>query len=78
MKLIEFLHATSEAKRVSSKKEKRKLDATVGGNEGERDREDDEPRQPPISRDQEGSVSWDWTDPIHSSGTTNAVLSGTP
>jgi hypothetical protein len=76
MKLIEFLKITSEAKRVSSKK--KKLKATVGGNEGERNREDDEPRQPPISRDQEGSVGWDWTDPYHSSGTTNAVLSGTP
>ncbi len=74
MKLIEFLHAT-EAKRTSVKK---KLKATVGGNEGELNSEDDEPRPPPISRDQEGNASWDWTDPIHSSGTTNAVLSGTP
>ena len=49
MKLIEFLHATSEAKRVSSKKEKQKLDATVGGNEGELNSEDDEPRPSPIS-----------------------------
>ena len=78
MKLIEFLHATSEAKRTSSKKEKQKLDATVGSNAGEQDSEDDESRPPPISRDQEGNASWDWTDPIHSSGTTNAVLSGTP
>ncbi len=77
MKLIAFLNATSEAKRVSSKK-KQKLDATVGGNSGEKDREDDEPRPPPISRDQEGNAGWDWTDPYHSSGTTNAVLSGTP
>lgn len=78
MKLIEFLNATSEAKRVSSKKEKRKLNATVGGNAGEKNSEDDEPRPPPISRDQEGSVSWDWTDPYHSSGSENAVLSNTP
>lgn len=74
MKLIEFLHAT-EAKRVSSKK---KLKATVGGNEGELNSDDDEPRPPPEARDEEGHAGWDWTDPYHTSGTTNAVLSGTP
>jgi hypothetical protein len=77
MKLITFLNATSEAKRVSSKK-KQKLDATVGGNTGERGSEDDEPLPSPTNRGEEGSVGWDWTDPYHSSGTTNAVLSGTP
>lgn len=54
------------------------LHDSVGGNEGELNSEDDEPRPPPESRDEEGHAGWDWTDPYHSSGTTNAVLSGTP
>lgn len=51
---------------------------TVGGNEGELNSDDEHDRPPPISRDQEGNVGWDWTDPYHGSGEQNAVLSNTP
>ena len=51
---------------------------TVGGNDGEISSEDDQPVPPPAHGDEEGNASWEWTDPYHSSGTENAVLSNTP
>jgi hypothetical protein len=50
---------------------------TVGGNDGEFNSESD-PMPPPQHGDEEGNASWEWTDPYHSSGTENAVLSNTP
>jgi len=51
---------------------------TVGGNEGEVNSDDDTPRPPPQHGNEEGNASWDWTDPYHSSGAENAVMSRTP
>jgi hypothetical protein len=50
---------------------------TVGSNDGEISSEGD-PMPPPQRGDEEGKPEWEWTDPYHSSGTENAVLSNTP
>jgi hypothetical protein len=54
------------------------INETVGSSGDEVNDEDGKPLPPPAHGDEEGSASWDWTDPYHSSGTTNAVLSNTP
>lgn len=51
---------------------------TVGSNDGEVNSEDDQPLPPPQHGNEEGNASWDWTDPYHSSGEQNAVMSRTP
>jgi len=48
---------------------------TVGSNEGELNSNSS---LPPPKRGEEGVPEWEWTDPYHSSGTENAVLSNTP
>jgi len=50
---------------------------SVGGNDGEVSSEGD-PIPPPQHGDEEGNAGWEWTDPYHSSGTENAVMSNTP
>lgn len=50
---------------------------TVGSNDGEISSEGD-PMPPPQRGNEEGKPEWEWTDPYHSSGTENAVLSNTP
>jgi len=50
---------------------------TVGGNDGEISSEGDPMPEPERGND-EGKPEWDWTDPYHSSGTENAVMSNTP
>lgn len=53
---------------------KQQLAATVGSNEGDVNND-----MPPVAHgDEEGNASWDWTDPYHSSGAENAVMSRTP
>lgn len=49
---------------------------TVGSNDGEKNAESG--MGPVAHGDEEGNAQWDWTDPYHSSGSTNAVLSNTP
>lgn len=56
----------------------KQLNASIGGNEGEMNSDDDANIPPPEHHDEEGNASWDWTDPYHSSGAENAVNSNTP
>ena len=51
---------------------------SVGGNEGEKYRDEEGESPPPKEGNKEGNADWDWTDPYHSSGEENAVLSNTP
>ena len=51
---------------------------SVGGNEGEKYRDEEGELPPPKEGNKEGNADWDWTDPYHSSGEENAVLSNTP
>lgn len=82
MRLLTFLEATKcpcenkEGDCHCDEKDDKK--ETVGSNDGEVNSDDEKPRPEPQARGQEGSVSWDWTDPYHSSGAENAVMSRTP
>jgi hypothetical protein len=51
---------------------------TVGSTEGEINSDDEAPPPEPERGNEEGHAEWDWTDPYHSSGTENAVMSNTP
>ena len=51
---------------------------TVGGNEGELNSDDPQPRPEPERGNEEGRPEWEWTDPYHGSGRQNAVISRTP
>ena len=71
MRLLAFLEETK-------KRPKRKLKDTVGSNEGELNSDDEQELPPPAHGDEEGNAGWEWTDPYHSSGSENAVMSRTP
>jgi len=49
----------------------------VGSTDGEMNSEG-EPLPEPQRGNEEGNAGWEWTDPYHSSGTENAVMSNTP
>lgn len=70
MKLLDFLEAIEETEPD--------VEETVGSNAGEQNSEDEKPLPPPKHGSEEGNASWDWTDPYHSSGEENAVMSRTP
>ena len=54
------------------------VDETVGSNDGEMNQDDEQDWDGQTHGDEEGAPSWDWTDPYHSSGHENAVLSNKP